>query len=72
MFVYASACLGNACVVNVLTAIVKRIELNVNALYKCYPLLLLLSFCQSFFRFICKLETYYGEKLNAHFGEKTR
>ena len=42
MFVYVSACLGNACVVNVLTAIVKRIELNVNALYKCYPLLLLL------------------------------
>ena len=30
MFVYASACLGNACVVNILTAIVKCIELNVN------------------------------------------
>ena len=48
MFVYASACLGNACVVNVLTAIVKRIELNVNALYKCYPLLLLLLLLKCF------------------------
>ena len=42
MFVCASGCFGSACFVNVLTAIVKRIELNVNGLYKCYPLLLLL------------------------------
>ena len=41
MFMFAFVCFNNACVINVLAAIVKHNKLNVNDLQKCYSLLLL-------------------------------